>query len=375
MAIWRRLASKLHLYFGLTAGLLLLPIGLSGSILVFRHEIDAALYPDLLHVEPAGRRVSVDTVVALVREAYPEPGIARLELPRSADEPFEAILRDGRAVYVDPYRATVLGSHRAGETPTGWLFELHVALLAGERGKTVVGLVGLAWLLLGLTGVWLWWRGRANLRSGLVIRWRARPKLFNFDLHRVSGFYMLVPMLLLAFTGAGLIFFDLFSSAAHSLTGTPDPPPPPRASAARGLSVPLDSVVARAQRVLPAARPARIDFPATPEAVCRVRLRMPGEMHPIGMSMVFVDPYNGRVLHAENALEVPAARKLGYLYYPLHIGSFGGTFVQVLYVVFGLVPCLLAVTGALFWWGRRKKGRKKNKRPPRAQRAELPKNS
>jgi uncharacterized iron-regulated membrane protein len=117
-------------------------------------------------------------------------------------------------------------------------------------------------------------------------------------------------------------------------------------------------MLARARAALPEGEPARIDFPATPEAAFRVRLRMPGELHPIGLSMVYLDRYSGEVLLFESALEVPAARRFGYLFYPLHIGSFGGWAVRVLYALAGLAPVALAVTGIAIWLVRRRKGRR-----------------
>src|SRR5690554_5467789 len=115
----RRLASKLHLYVGLLTMIVLLPIGLTGSILVFHEELEAALYPELVRVEPAGARVAVDSVVAVVEAAFPEERIARMELPQAAPDTYEVILRDDRQVYVDPYRGVVLGVHRPEETLPG----------------------------------------------------------------------------------------------------------------------------------------------------------------------------------------------------------------------------------------------------------------
>lgn len=55
----RKLAFTLHRYIGVMLGLLLVLIGLTGSLLVFGNEIDRFLNLQLLQVTPQGQRVSI----------------------------------------------------------------------------------------------------------------------------------------------------------------------------------------------------------------------------------------------------------------------------------------------------------------------------
>lgn len=359
----RKLASKLHLYLGLAAFLILIPIGLTGAVLVFHDEIDALQIPELVRVEPEGTRVPVEDAARAASEAFPESEIERLELPSEAEEPYEVIFRSDRTAYVNPYDGQLLGSHLPHETVTGLLFEIHVTLLAGERGKQIVGLVGLLLLALGVTGVILWWRGTGKIRRGLTVKWKGSGRRVNYDLHGALGIYAVLPLMVVAFTGAGLVFYSTFEQAAHSLTGTPEPPEPPASTCCPDPEPPsLDALVESAQATFPEARPARIEFPVGPEGAYRVRLKHPEEVHPIGLTMVYLDRYSGEVLQSSSALEVPAAQGFGYWFYPLHIGSFGGLGVRLLYVLIGLAPVVLAVTGVLIWQLRRRK--KPPKEPP-----------
>lgn len=347
----RTLASKLHRYLGLVAGLLLVPIGLTGSVLVFHEEIDAVLYPELVRVEPQGVPVSLDAAMDAVRAAFPGHEPARLDLARAPHETHEVTMHgDGLTVYVDPYRGVVLGALGPTESVTGLLFEIHTKLLPGALSETVVGVLGLLLLVLGLTGLVLWWRGRRRIRQGLTVRWRAARPRVNYDLHNVLGFYVVLPLLALAFTGAGLVFYAAFSDAVHALSGTPKPAPPPRSTPVAVFTAPsLDDLRTRAQAAFPTAAVARIDFPSGPEGAFRVRLRLPDDVHPVGMSMVYLDRYSGAVLQADNALTVPAATRFGHWFYPVHIGSFGGLGVRLLWVVVGLAPAVLFVTGFFIW--------------------------
>jgi uncharacterized iron-regulated membrane protein len=223
-------------------------------------------------------------------------------------------------------------------------------------GRIIVGISGILLILLSLTGVVIWWRGRRALKRGLTVRWKASPKRLNYDLHGAVGIYSMIGLIILGFTGAGLTFYGAFDRTAHAIGRAGPPLEAPRSTVVAAASdISLDELVDAAVPEMPGGRLARVDFPFGEDGAFRVRFRMPGELHPIGLSMVFVDRYSGEVLLSANALDQPAARRLGYTYYPLHIGSFGGRFVQLLYVLAGLAPALLSVTGVVIWYNRRQK--------------------
>lgn len=363
----RRLSSKLHIYLGLTAGILLVPIGLTGSILVFHEEVDAALNPHLHRVDLADRRVSLDELVSLVAAQFPDEPVSRIDLPVERGAPVEMTLRGGgRAVYLDAYRGRILGSHLPGETLASAIFEFHVSLLGGEAGKQIVGWVGIMFALIGLTGIILWWRGWRRFWKGFRVRWSGGAFQVNLDVHHVVGALSVLPLAVLSFTGAGLIFYGTFDAAAHHVTATAPPAPVHSTPRSGGTPATYEEMFKRSAEIFPEARLSRLDVPAGPEGAFRVRLRMPGEMHPIGLSMVHFDQYTGALLRAENALEVPGARRLGYWYYPLHIGSFGGVVVQLMYVLAGLAPLALGCTGVWVWYGRRRKRQRKAGNGPTA---------
>ncbi len=367
MSWFRRICSTVHLWVGLVLSLVLVVLSVTGSALVFRHEVDRALNPDLLRVEPAGGRVPLGAVIAAVGDAAPESSPRLLRLPRDPEAPHEVWLADDRHVYVDPYQGTVLGVRGDREGAMNALFALHAELLGGEGGAKVVGLIGLLTLLLGGTGLVLWWPTKvtvSRLKKGLQIAWRHGPRRLNYDLHRAGGFYTSAFLALVAATGAALVFYAEAGAALHAATGTPMPPPPPAVHADEGPAAPevLDAALAAARRVLPNGVPTFLTLPQTGGAPLAVRLRTPGEWHPNGRSYVYLGPADGRVLRVDDAREAPGASRAMHAAYPLHIGAFGGparSMIRVLYVVLGLAPAILSVTGTLIWFRR---WRKRNRR-------------
>lgn len=202
-------------------------VSLTGSAFVFKEEIDAALHPEFLHVEPGGARIALQQVVEAVRLAYPEHPPAQIQMPRSPEATYEVTTAgsDPLQVYVDRYRGTILGERRPTETLTNLLFDLHVALLAGVTGERITGIAALLLLALALTGAVLWWPGIKRLRDGLTIRRGANWRRVNIDVHRAGGVWSLAFLLVIAVTGASLIFHKHFAAGLNWLTRSPPPPP------------------------------------------------------------------------------------------------------------------------------------------------------
>lgn len=356
MRPFRLVCSKVHLYVGLALSAVLIAISLTGSALVFRPEIDGLLNPELLRVEPTGERASLGTVVASVRAVAPESPPRLVRLPRTPEAPVEVWLSDDRHVYVDPYSGAVLGVRGGREGAMNTLFALHAELLGGETGERVVGAVGLLTLLLAATGVVLWWPAVPTvrrLRKGLAVVWRRGPWRLNYDLHRAGGFYTALFLVLVAATGAALVFYAETGALLNAATGSAEPPPPPTVEGGGALDpAVLDDALPTARRALPDGEPTFVTLPQSDGAPLVVRLRTPTEWHPNGRSYVYLSPTSGRVLRTDDARTAPLGARLLYTAYPLHVGAFGSGAVRVLYVLLGVTPALLSVTGALIWFRR-----------------------
>lgn len=154
----RALWLKLHLALALSVGLLFALLGLTGSLGVYREDIDALFNPRLTVDAPQGNYQSLDKILAAVRKAHPgRHGAWTLEMPHSPqgmvtawfDKPQETYF-DWYAplmVSVNPYTAEVVASRFWGRTLGTWLLDLHSHLLLGLFGRQTVGILGLLLML------------------------------------------------------------------------------------------------------------------------------------------------------------------------------------------------------------------------------------
>lgn len=356
----RRLVVKLHLYTGLFVGLLLGVTGLSGSVLVFREELEALAHPHLRVSGGAGERVGLEDVVATVQRAYPAERPFAVRMPRAPQETYLVKLNSAhdRFVYVDPYSGRILGAHRQRETVLGWLALLHTELLAGEAGETVVGVGGLLLLGLGATGLVVWWPRNGKLSQGFKVHWSAHWKRLNFDLHRATGIYAVLFLSVTAATGAAFVFNASAIDLVDALTASAPRPPAPRVeSTPSGTAVrTLDTLLHAADRALPLPT-TWVSLPQTPSAPLVVRKKRPDEAHPNGRNFVYLDPRSGAVLQVERDLSAPRGARVFNTFYPLHVGAIAGRPTRVVQAAVGVAPLVLLLTGLAMWANRRKRKR------------------
>ncbi|MFW6217867.1 MAG: PepSY-associated TM helix domain-containing protein [Verrucomicrobiota bacterium] len=137
---------KLHSWLGLLAGIPLLVIALSGSLLVFKDDLNRLLIPGKVFVEsrPEGPLPMAERLAAL-QEGLPEHevvGWALYDEPERSDWVYVMAHGDDEwlHVYQNPYTGEILGEPVASDSEfMGWLLELHYTFLAGHVGMAVCG--------------------------------------------------------------------------------------------------------------------------------------------------------------------------------------------------------------------------------------------
>lgn len=220
----RKLWLKLHLWLGLGLGFFLGLIGLTGSVLVFWHEIDHALNPALYQASTnAGTQQSMDAIMAAAESAAPLGWAASwTDAPIDSASTYlvsfgyqQPTADDDQAISltiaVDPYTAKVVGKrvfyhawNPLRSCLVGFFFKLHYALFLGQTGTALVGVLAVLFIVSTLSGLILWWPLTGNWRRVLTIKSSASTERFNHDLHQSAGFYSLIVMLWLLISGVYL---------------------------------------------------------------------------------------------------------------------------------------------------------------------------
>jgi len=225
----------------------------------------------------------VQAILAAAQTSRPDARPATIAL--QADPAASAAVSFGRddTTYVDPYSGRVLGSGSAGaqrffRTLEDWHRWLGASAESRAGARAVTGASNLAFLLLALTGPYLWWPRSwswTSVRNVIWFRTGRSGRARDFNWHNVIGLWCAPILVVLTATGA-VMSYPWANALLFQLAGSPAPvaggaPPPAGGVAGRPAPLPenLDAIWARATEQVPtwrsiAARlPARAGAPVT----------------------------------------------------------------------------------------------------------------
>src|SRR5579872_29623 len=189
-----------HHIAGIIAAFFLIILGVTGSILAFQKEIDRTLNPSVLIVKPGQHRVPLNDLVKAAQEHYPQYKARDIWMPEAEDDALtvgmsKTGVREGVAVFLDPYTGRVLGDSEHTNNFTDYVRDLHTSLLMGGFGDVLVWLSAVLMVSLCFTGMTLWWKRRRYVPvAGTPVG------VFRLDLHSSLGLYLCAILFVFAWT-------------------------------------------------------------------------------------------------------------------------------------------------------------------------------
>lgn len=358
-AIWL----KCHLYLALVFGLLFSLIGLTGSLSVYREEIDSLLNPELMIQAQPDQALSLDKILAQVRKVHPNRhGAWTLEMPRTPDAPITVWFDNPKEsvdsfyaplmVAVNPYTGEVINSRFWGSTLTTWLLDCHTHLQLGADGRNIVAGLAVLLSLSVLSGLYLWWPGFSRLLQAFKVRQNQGLIRFLMDFHRLLGVFSAGFLLLLAFTGFHLAYPELLENLTASTgMGHGDTGPSISSTAAPNDNpVNITQAVLVARGLFPSSEVRRVTTPAGELGTYKINLRQKHELnqhHPF--TNVWVDRWSGQIRSVTNPVQFSTGQAFTTWQWPLHTGeAFGGS-VRFLWFLLGLMPLAFWLSGVAHW--------------------------
>ena len=354
---------NLHLIASVIFGLFAVAVGLSGSALVFREEIEHALYEP--RIEPAQAAVPFAALMEKAATLDPARRVSLMVLPIASDRSVEFIIqkRDARtlkdadqmSVYVNPYTGELINSRRREASFIAKLRDLHFAFFSGTPGLTFNGYVALALVFMSFTGLFLWTVASPK-KQRFKLSFRGSWKSVVWNMHRQMGVLSLMALILVALTGAYYAFREPFQKAIQAATGTLPPRGTPAVSVPSDGALPhtIDEIAAAARAAFPSATLAVLRIPSQKTQTWAATFHRPGDSGESTDSgpTIFMDPYTLNVTRVDDAATMPLGARLVKSMEPLHYGKFGGIPIQILWVGLGLLPLFFSISGALMWWNR-----------------------
>lgn len=195
-----------HFYAGIIFAPFLVMLAVTGSVYLFKPQIEQNLYQHYYEVIPQDERMSATEQINAVKAKYPDASITKYRPGESDDRSSEVKIATAAAsatVFVNPYSGKIIGELADDDRIMNKIEEIHGELMAGTIGDRIVELVACWAIVLIVTGLFLWFpRNKTTGWSGVFIpRVRQGKKIFRRDLHAVPAFWMTAGMLFLILTG------------------------------------------------------------------------------------------------------------------------------------------------------------------------------
>lgn len=380
----RKLTGTIHRWLGLACGLVVLVSMTAASVFVWDDELTDWYYGDYVFVTARTTApLPLDRLWQNAQQAVPGHPIEDVQVwadPRRTyafgtqeRQPDTAPgwthwddYQHWERVYVDPYTGRVLGVVDMLRNPIDLTRRLHQnLLLRHDIGHYIVGFAALFVTVLSITGVVLWWpKNRAALKQRFSIKWNARWRRVNYDVHNVGGFY--THLLILLFAVTGLVWtFKWWTNGIYRLLGN-DPktvftankhPEPDRLTRAGQWPKEMALRHLRSQRPTWTEASLNLDRTETAgksdELSAFLRFSAPGWDN---SDQLFYHARTGALLHRVRQEEKTTGAAWRNSNYAIHVGSLFGWPTKMLATFAALFLASLPVTGFVIWWGRRKKG-------------------
>ena len=354
---WRKALFQVHLWTGAVIGLYVILISLTGSLLVFQRDLQDDV-PRLGNDAQAGP-VSYGQVAATALRAYPGSVLDSIDMRTKNRRVVSVGLKQNalmRIVYVDSVTGRIVGDEilERRHALLTLAEDLHNQLAAGAKGAQWNGAGGALFFVMAASGIFIWWPGRKNWKRALKVKWNARWKRLNWDLHSAFGFWSLLFVAMWGLSGAFFIFpgpFNYLIAAFSSMKHLEEIPSDWRP----GDSVlPVDALMNRAMKLYPHDQLAYLYMDVYRRGgVVKIFLSSdPALPLPIREDVLSFQPATGKILSNISSANWTAGERLSISIYSVHFGDFGGMPVKIAWAVLGLVPVLLTITGYLMWWNR-----------------------
>lgn len=348
---------QIHSWLGLICGLGLIVVGLSGSVLVFHKEINAALYAETNAADytPDVPRLPLDPQLEQVRSAYPDYWVSGWLLNRDPASRDIAYMKprgtdDWHKLRVDQYTGEIpnqpLGQR---DTLHGWFVELHYTLFADHIGMAITAIFAIGLIALSVTGIWIY---RAFWKNLLRLRFRKSLRIFCSDLHKMIGITTVPLNLILGVTGAYWNIAHLVHEMVEHAHEEEHPILMPLEE-----HLPLEQLMKTATDQWDVFRINYIYFPTDEDP----NIYFYGSNHfdspylsPYG-SWMGINAQSGEIAIENDLRETGIWSLVVDAFEPFHFGDFGGLFSKIIWCFAGLAPGVLAISGSVIYFSRKRK--------------------
>jgi uncharacterized iron-regulated membrane protein len=357
----KQLAGFVHLWLGLSSGLILIVVAITGCIWAFEEEIRYVTQRDTLYVTPlpGAPQVSLEAVTETIGQLDPQIEVSQIRFWGDPEKAVYVYTRDKQLITVNPYTAAIIAVRSTADDLMLTILSLHRTLLLGETGKKIIYWNTWVFVVMLVSGLILWIPRKINQwRKYFTVRNCGNRKVYNYKLHSVGGMYFAPLLLLLAITGLSIA---THSSTKDTVTSKGRPVVHPERLADTALRSVWKGEAFESIRISPA---------KDSTDLLRVSIRYATSSFRKESSFGF-DQYSGELLWAKRYSDQRSWDRFWQSDFEIHTGRIWGLPGKILAFCTGLAALMLPISGFLLWFWKRRSPkatmRKKVVRPARVE--------
>ncbi len=363
----RKIIFQLHKILGLTTGIVVFIVAITGCCWAFKEEIEG-LYSDYKKVVPQDAPMLTPTEAKLLAQKVLPNHHIHGTAYKKADDAIEVIFYDlepefYQSVFLNPYSGETIKvvDHFSGFF--AFVLKGHTRLwLPREIGEQLVGASVLIFMLIIISGFFLWLpKKRKNVKKHMKFDWKAttRWKRKNYDLHSIVGFYIFGFALLISLTGVIMSYNWVRVAVYTSMGGEKDPtfiiPENSSEPILDANAAPMDRLITILQKERPNAMGLELHYPSSENESIYVEVTNSNGLY-YDADYRFFDQYTLEEIETPSVYgsydDSKLSDKILRMNYDIHIGAIGGITGKIIAFLVSLLVASLPVTGALMWYGR-----------------------
>ncbi|MFV5485620.1 PepSY domain-containing protein [Acinetobacter baumannii] len=225
--MFKKFLFQIHWFLGISAGLILSIMGVTGAIYSYDQQILKWVNTDSYVVQvQSSPKLTPAQLYQHFTTIQPEIKINSITIAK--DPTASSVVniekegeRRGYNMMVNPYTAQVLPEVQ-GRKLLLLIQQIHRNLTAGEFGKQITGACALMLIYFVLSGLYLRWPKKHSARQWLAVKPKLKGRNFIWDLHAVVGTWVIVFYLLFACTGL-YWSYDWWRSGMFKVLGVEQP--------------------------------------------------------------------------------------------------------------------------------------------------------
>ncbi|MES2411477.1 MAG: PepSY-associated TM helix domain-containing protein [Bacteroidota bacterium] len=371
---FKKTIRNIHLWLGLSSGIIVFIIAITGCLYAFQEEIQNITEKYRFVEKQNAPFLLPSELEKIARAEFPDKVLHALKYngsEKSAEAIFfhyDEVVESNNyyeIIHINPYTGEILEIADMYSGFFRWVLDGHFYLwLPHEIGQTICAST-LIFLVMLITGLILWFpKNKKAAKQRFWFRWKKglKWKRKNYDLHNITGFYIMSIALIFAVTG--LVWgFQWFSYGYYTnIGGTKsliyEDPASKKEVTIKAVEKPLDKVWMLMQKEYPKAESIEVHPPETDSSSIAANANLEKGTY-WKTDYRYFDQYTLKeknVNHIYGKLkDANASDKLMRMNYDIHTGAILGLPGKVFAFLISLMIASLPITGFLVWYGRRNK--------------------